>query len=185
MPRRTSLSACIATLAQQGSLPESLLPTLETSLFSLQNSLSSLTRTSTSPPPQTGTLQTRLSVYAYLLFLPFQLNQQLGWFAIPAEAIVALVYLGFMAVGADIGRPFKSGLTKLDLGGLVDDLKRQIEEIAQTQVSCLALFQRTLQLTKVGGSRESSSDCGSAARGSKHASPGAIWGHCRDSRRSP
>lgn len=44
-----------------------------------------------------------------------------------------------MAVGADIGRPFKDGLTKLDLSGLVEDLKRQIFEIAQTQVSFLSL----------------------------------------------
>jgi hypothetical protein len=51
---------------------------------------------------------------------------------------VAVVYLGFMAVGIDIGRPFKAGLTRLDLGSLVDDLKRQIDEIAQTEVSQLA-----------------------------------------------
>jgi predicted membrane chloride channel (bestrophin family) len=79
-----------------------------------------------------------LSVYAYLFFLPFQLNGQLGWWTIPAEGVVALVYLGFVAVGVDIGRPFQKGLTMLDVGGLVEDLKRQIDEIAQTQVSQLS-----------------------------------------------
>jgi len=45
-----------------------------------------------------------------------------------------VVYLGFMAVGIDIGKPFKAGLARLDVGGLVKDLKRQIAEIAQTEV---------------------------------------------------
>jgi hypothetical protein len=45
-----------------------------------------------------------------------------------------VVYLGFMAVGIDIGKPFKAGLGRLDVGGLVEDLKRQIDEIAQTEV---------------------------------------------------
>ena len=44
------------------------------------------------------------------------------------------MYLGFMAVGIDIGRPSKAGLGRLDVGGLVEDLKRQIDEIAQTEV---------------------------------------------------
>jgi len=51
---------------------------------------------------------------------------------------VSLVYLGFMAVGIDIGKPFKAGLARLDVGGLVEDLKRQIDEIAQTEVCQLA-----------------------------------------------
>ena len=49
-----------------------------------------------------------------------------------------MVYLGFMAVGIDIGKPFKAGLARLDVGGLVEDLKRQIDEIAQTEVRQLA-----------------------------------------------
>ena len=43
-----------------------------------------------------------------------------------------------MAVGVDIGQPFKAGLTRLDVGGLVEDLKRQIDEIAQTEVRQLS-----------------------------------------------
>jgi putative membrane protein len=93
-----------------------------------------LTRTSTTSPPNTAVLQTRLSVYAYLFFLPFQLNASLGWWTIPGEFIVSVVYLGFMAVGIDIGKPFQAGLARLDVGGLVEDLKRQIDEIAQTEV---------------------------------------------------
>jgi predicted membrane chloride channel (bestrophin family) len=85
-------------------------------------------------------VQTRLSVYAYLFFLPFQLNQAMGWWTIPAEFVVAVVYLGFMAVGVDIGSPFKAGLGRLDIGGLVEDLKRQIDDISQTEVSQLSLF---------------------------------------------
>ena len=50
---------------------------------------------------------------------------------------MAVVYLGFMAVGVDIGQPFKAGLTRLDVGGLVEDLKRQIDGIAQTEVGQL------------------------------------------------
>ena len=49
-----------------------------------------------------------------------------------------MVYLGFMAVGIDIAKPFKAGLARLDVGGLVEDLKRQIDEIAQTEVRQLA-----------------------------------------------
>ena len=73
-------------------------------------------------------------MYAYLFFLPFQLNASLGWWTIPGEFVVSVVYLGFMAVGIDIGRPFKAGLGRLDVGGLVEDLKRQIDEIAQTEL---------------------------------------------------
>jgi hypothetical protein len=74
----------------------------------------------------------------------------MGWWTIPAETIVSLVYLGFMAVGVDMGRPFKGGLGRLDVGGLVEDLKRQIEETAQTPV-CWTLLSEGNQLTVQGG----------------------------------
>lgn len=55
--------------------------------------------------------------------------------------------MGFMAVGVDIGQPFKAGLTRLDVGGLVEDLKRQIDEIAQTEVRQLIREQVCRQLS--------------------------------------
>lgn len=57
--------------------------------------------------------------------------------------------MGFMAVGIDIGQPFKAGLTRLGVGGLVEDLKRQIDEIAQTEVRQLIHTRICRQLSQI------------------------------------
>ena len=46
------------------------------------------------------------TVYIYLFFLPFQLVNMFGWYAIPGVTIAAFIYLGFLAAGEEIEQPF-------------------------------------------------------------------------------
>lgn len=46
------------------------------------------------------------TVWIYLFFLPFQLVNQFGYYAIPGVAIASFIYLGFIAAGEEIEQPF-------------------------------------------------------------------------------
>ena len=45
-------------------------------------------------------------MWIYLFFLPFQLVDLFGWYAIPGVAIAAFIYLGMIAAGEEIEQPF-------------------------------------------------------------------------------
>ena len=62
----------------------------------LQKAISDLDKIATTPLPSAYRSQLRLTVWAYLFFLPVQLYQYLGWVTIPAVAIAAVIYLGFL-----------------------------------------------------------------------------------------
>jgi predicted membrane chloride channel (bestrophin family) len=70
-----------------------------------------------------------MTVLLYLFFLPFQLQQYLGWVAIPATAIASTVYLGFLEIGNQIEMPFAYDQSDLDLDKYVLKIAMQLAEI--------------------------------------------------------
>ena len=45
-------------------------------------------------------------MWIYLFFLPFQLIDLFGWYAVPGVTIAAFIYLGLVAAGEEIEQPF-------------------------------------------------------------------------------
>jgi hypothetical protein len=117
--------------------------------------MTDLDKLSTTPIPTAYTFHLRLTVWAYLFFLPFQLYQYLGWLTIPATTVAAITYLGFLEIGAQvclrsklyeklkegnwkIQMPFAYDQSDLDLDGFVGKLSRQLAQV--TAVSLRHLY---------------------------------------------
>lgn len=44
----------------------------------------------------------RLSIWFYLLFLPFQVYPSLKWITVPGTAFASFLFLGFLEIGAEV-----------------------------------------------------------------------------------
>lgn len=72
----------------------------------LQEAVHTLERVHTTPLPFAYQAHLRAAVWAFLSFLPFQIVDALGWVTIPATAITAAIYLGFLEIANQVERPF-------------------------------------------------------------------------------
>ncbi|WVR03769.1 hypothetical protein IAU60_000764 [Kwoniella sp. DSM 27419] len=123
------LSAYLSDVISRGLINASLISPCMTSLMELQKAVSDLEKVATTPIPSAYTFHLRLTVYTYLFFLPFQVYNALGWLTIPATAIAATIYLGFLEIGVQIEMPFGYDQSDLDLDKFVLRLAHQIAQI--------------------------------------------------------
>ncbi|KAI0769725.1 Bestrophin, RFP-TM, chloride channel-domain-containing protein [Trametes elegans] len=100
-----SLSVWVSVLDERGVVPGPVLGAMYGSLASFEDSLCTLERILTTPLPFVYSVHIR-TVWIYLFFLPFQLVDLFGWYAIPGVAIAAFIYLGMIAAGEEIEQPF-------------------------------------------------------------------------------
>lgn len=105
---RMYLTAYVNTLIASGRLNTTIVSPIMTSLTELQKCMTDLDKIASTPIPSAYSFHLRLTVWAYLLFLPFQIYPLLGWNTIPAVAIAAITYLGFLEIGCQIEMPFVS-----------------------------------------------------------------------------
>jgi predicted membrane chloride channel (bestrophin family) len=47
-----------------------------------------------------------MSLWMFLLFLPFQVVTPMGWVTIPGTAFASFLLLGFLEIGQEIENPF-------------------------------------------------------------------------------
>ncbi|ORX35212.1 Bestrophin, RFP-TM, chloride channel-domain-containing protein [Kockovaella imperatae] len=100
-----------------------------TGINELQKAISDLDKIATTPLPSAYRSQLRLTVWAYLFFLPVQLYQYLHWVTIPAVAIASVIYLGFLEIGSQIEMPFGYEQSDLDLDKFCANIGRQLAEV--------------------------------------------------------
>ena len=86
---------------------------LQGNLGTLQDTLSNLERICNTPLPFAYQAHLRMSVWLYLLFLPFQVVTPMGWITIPGTAFASFLFLGFMEIGQEIENPFNYELNDL------------------------------------------------------------------------
>ncbi|KAF3934050.1 hypothetical protein ABW19_dt0203509 [Dactylella cylindrospora] len=67
--------------------------------------------------------------WLYVLFLPFQLVQPLGWIAIPGTLIAAYIILGFAAIGREIEDPFGEDVNDLNLDRYCESIAIELDMI--------------------------------------------------------
>ncbi|EGG00846.1 uncharacterized protein MELLADRAFT_111510 [Melampsora larici-populina 98AG31] len=85
------------------------------SILTMSDCLTNLDKILTTPIPYGYIVHLKLVIWGYLIFLPFQLVNTFGLCTIPATALVAIAFLGFMRVGQEIENPFGYYLNDLDM----------------------------------------------------------------------
>ncbi|WWC68538.1 uncharacterized protein I206_102467 [Kwoniella pini CBS 10737] len=123
------LQAYVTDLISRGMMNSSLISPTLTAIMELQKSISDLEKIATTPIPSAYTFHLRLTVYIYLFCLPFQIYDYIGWVSIPATALAATIYLGFLEIGMQIEMPFAYDQSDLDLDKFVLRIAHQIAQI--------------------------------------------------------
>ena len=123
------LSAYVAELTARGDMGVSFIGPLCTCIQELQKAMSDLDKIGTTPIPSAYSFHLRLTVFAYLFFLPFQLHNYIGWLTIPATAVASIIYLGFLEIGAQIEMPFGYDQSDLSLDEYVLKIGQQLAEV--------------------------------------------------------
>ncbi|KAH9846765.1 Bestrophin, RFP-TM, chloride channel-domain-containing protein [Lenzites betulinus] len=109
-----SLSIWVSVLDERGVVPGPVLGAMYGCCAAFEDSLCTLERILTTPLPFVYSVHIR-TVWIYLFFLPFQLVDLFGWYAIPGVGIAAFIYLGLIAAGEEIEQPFGYDENDLDL----------------------------------------------------------------------
>lgn len=123
------LSSYTASLMQQGLIQPALATGVTNNITMLQDTLSNLERIRNTPLPFAYQAHLRMSLWLYLLFLPFQIYNPFGWFTIPGTAFASFLLLGFLEIGQEIENPFNYDSNDLDLDHFCLCLQRELHEI--------------------------------------------------------
>lgn len=100
------------------------------SISSLSDSLTTLERILTTPIPFGYIVHLKLIIWGYLIFLPFQLISTFGYVTIPAVALIAIAFLGFLQIGEEIENPFGYDSNDLDMDHFCHNIiSRELAEI--------------------------------------------------------
>jgi len=109
------LSDWVSVLESRDCVPGSTTGGMLGCIAAFEDSLAALERILTTPLPFVYSVHIRHTVWVYLIFLPFQLLGDFGWYTIPGVAIAAFIYSGFLAAGEEIEQPFGYDENDLDL----------------------------------------------------------------------
>jgi len=119
------LSEWISVLEERGTVPGTSLGNILAGIQQFEMSLTTLEHILTTPLPFVYSVHIRHVVWLYLFLLPLQLVGEFGWHTVPAVAIGAFIYLGFVAAGDEIEQPFGYDDNDLDLDMFCRDIIRQ------------------------------------------------------------
>jgi predicted membrane chloride channel (bestrophin family) len=122
-------------MSQKGYMSSSLAGNLTGGINSMQDTLCNLERVADTPLPFAYQAHLRISVWIYLLALPFQLVEPMGWLAIPGTMFATFLYLGFLEIGQEIENPFNYDLNDLDLDEFCLMIQRELHEITAHPLS--------------------------------------------------
>ena len=95
----------------------------------LQDSLNTLERVLTTPLPFAYQAHLKVSIWAFLFFLPFQIYDALGYLTIVATCVTATVYLGFLEIANQVENPFGYDDSDLDLDHFCALIAAELREI--------------------------------------------------------
>ncbi|GFZ48750.1 hypothetical protein JCM24511_06499 [Saitozyma sp. JCM 24511] len=103
---RSYLSVYVAEMKNENQIEDVFVGPFMASHSALQAALSDLSKLTSSPLPRPYTFQVQLFIWLYLIFLPFQLYPTYGYITIPAVAVAAIAFLGFLELACQLERPF-------------------------------------------------------------------------------
>jgi len=123
------LNNYLAYCLKNGWLQPALATGLMNNVASLQDTLSNLDRIGNTPLPFAYQAHLRMSLWLYLLFLPFQVVSGLHYLTIPGTAFASFLLLGFLEIGQEIENPFNYDLNDLDLDSFCSAIQRELHEV--------------------------------------------------------
>ncbi|KAF7324044.1 hypothetical protein MKEN_00626600 [Mycena kentingensis (nom. inval.)] len=123
------LNNYLAYCLRNGYLQPALATGLMNAIASLQDTLSNLDRIGNTPLPFAYQAHLRMSLWLYLLFLPFQVVTALHYLTIPGTAFASFLLLGFLEIGQEIENPFGYDANDLDLDNFCLAIQRELHEI--------------------------------------------------------
>lgn len=100
------LNGYLATCIKRATIPATAVGPAFTALNQLADSLATMERVLSTPLPYSYNVHLRATAFFYLLLLPFQIYQPLGWVTIPAQFLAACVFWGFLELASQIEQPF-------------------------------------------------------------------------------
>ncbi|KAJ7028000.1 UPF0187-domain-containing protein [Mycena alexandri] len=123
------LNSYLAYLLRNDWLKPALATGLMNNVASLQDTLSNLDRIGNTPLPFAYQAHLRMSLWLYLLVLPFQIVSALHYLTIPATAFASFLLLGFLEIGQEIENPFNYDENDLDLDSFCLSIQRELHEV--------------------------------------------------------
>ncbi|KAJ7509434.1 Bestrophin, RFP-TM, chloride channel-domain-containing protein [Mycena galericulata] len=123
------LNNYLAYLLRNAYLQPALATGLMNNIASLQDTMSNLDRIGNTPLPFAYQAHLRMSLWLYLLVLPFQVVSGLHYLVIPGTAFASFLLLGFLEIGQEIENPFNYDENDLDLDGFCLAIQRELHEV--------------------------------------------------------
>ncbi|KAG9028852.1 hypothetical protein FRB95_006014 [Tulasnella sp. JGI-2019a] len=123
------LSSYLQMLLAQDILMPAMATGFNNALVSMQDALVNLERIRTTPIPFAYQTHLRMSIWLYLMFLPFEVYQAFKWLTVPCVIFAAFLYLGFLEIGQEIENPFDYDENDLDLDHFCLTIQRELAEI--------------------------------------------------------
>ena len=104
--------------------------------------LSSCERIAKTPLPIAYRIYLKRLILIYCLGLPFNLTQNMQWWAIPITAVVSFILLGLEEVGKELENPFLYGANDLPVDSLCQNIAADVDTIANfNSVNFMSLTQ--------------------------------------------
>lgn len=127
----TYLSAYVQSIISNGTLPTGAHQSMAmASLSSLNEVLAGTERVLNTPLPIAYCIAISQITWVYVVALPFQLWQSLGWITIPGTIVGAYIILGIAAIGREIENPFGNDVNDLPLDKFCQQLQDDMTIIA-------------------------------------------------------
>ncbi|GAA6007685.1 uncharacterized protein JCM10292_002854 [Rhodotorula paludigena] len=123
------LSGWVAALQRRKTIDVPTINSLLAALQSLTDALTGLERVLLTPIPVAYSLHLRHVIWLYLLLLPSQTHETLGWLAVPATALATFVFLGLLRLGDQIENPLGYDPSDLDLESFALTVLRELREV--------------------------------------------------------
>ncbi|BGP17132.1 hypothetical protein JCM10213_005246 [Rhodosporidiobolus nylandii] len=123
------LSAWVAALQRRKTADVATISQLLAAVQSLSEALSGLEQVLLTPMPISYSLHLRHVIWLFLLLLPSQLHDSLGWLTVPAVAVATFVYLGLLRLGDEIENPLGYDESDLPLESFVNTVLKELREL--------------------------------------------------------
>ncbi|KIJ48318.1 hypothetical protein M422DRAFT_247643 [Sphaerobolus stellatus SS14] len=115
-------------------VPELILGAILNNLDGFQHSVNNLERIRSTPIPYAYQVHLKLSLWVYLIFLPFQVVDTMKWLTIPGTLFASMLLLGFHAIGQQIENPFNGDANDLNMDAFCNCIANELEEIVTVRI---------------------------------------------------
>ncbi|KAF2662066.1 UPF0187-domain-containing protein [Lophiostoma macrostomum CBS 122681] len=124
------LSAYMKTIYTNSTFTVSIYQTQSLNTLTTMNDvLTGTDRILNTPLPIAYSIAISQITWVYILILPFQLFNSLGWVTIPASMFAAYIILGIALIGREIENPFGSDVNDLPLDAFCDQIANDVDTI--------------------------------------------------------